>query len=80
MKGSASTRASKYNQPRSDIFQAAAKTRNCCRPAVPPSVRGPDYGAVNQLHDPAFHEEDGVTYLLYDVGGEAWIAIARVDF
>jgi len=43
-------------------------------------VRGTDYGAVNWLHDPAIHEEDGVTYLLYAVGVEAGIAIARVDF
>jgi hypothetical protein len=35
---------------------------------------------VNQLRDPAIHEESGVTYLLYAVGGESGIAIARVDF
>ena len=45
-----------------------------------PSVRSTAYGVVNQLRDPAIHEEDGVTYLLYAVGGEAGIAIARVDF
>jgi hypothetical protein len=26
------------------------------------------------------HKEDGVTYLLYAVGGEAGVAIAQVDF
>ena len=38
------------------------------------------YGLVNQLRDPAIHEESGVIYLLYAVGGESGIAIARVDF
>jgi hypothetical protein len=45
-----------------------------------PSVRSTAHGVVNQLRDPAIHQEDGVTYLLYAVGGEAGIAIARVDF
>jgi hypothetical protein len=45
-----------------------------------PSVRSTAYGLVNQLRDPAIHEESGVTYLLYAVGGESGIAIARVDF
>ena len=35
---------------------------------------------MNQLRDPAIYEEAGVTYLLYAVGGESGIAIARVDF
>ena len=45
-----------------------------------PSVRSTAYGLVNQLRDPAIYEEAGVTYLLYAVGGESGIAIARVDF
>ena len=45
-----------------------------------PSVRSTAYGMVNQLRDPAIYEESGVTYLLYAVGGESGIAIARVDF
>jgi hypothetical protein len=35
---------------------------------------------VNPLRDPATYEESGVTFLLYAVGGESGIAIARVDF
>ena len=45
-----------------------------------PSVRSTAYGLVNQLRDPAIHEEAGMTWLLYAVGGEAGIAIARLDF
>jgi hypothetical protein len=45
-----------------------------------PSLRSTAYGVVNQLRDPAIYEESGVTYLLYAVGGESGIAIARVDF
>jgi hypothetical protein len=43
-----------------------------------PSIRSTAYGLVNQLRDPAVHEEDGAVYLLYAVGGESGIAIARV--
>lgn len=45
-----------------------------------PSVRSTAYGRVNQLRDPAIFEEDGEVYLLYTVGGEAGIAIAKVEF
>ena len=45
-----------------------------------PSIRSTAYGVVNQLRDPAVYEEAGVVYLLYAVGGESGIAIARVDF
>ncbi len=45
-----------------------------------PSIRSTAYGLVNQLRDPAIYEEDGAVYLLYAVGGESGIAIARVDF
>jgi hypothetical protein len=44
------------------------------------SVRSTAYGVVNQLRDPAIYEEAGAIYLLYAVGGESGIAIARVDF
>ncbi len=44
-----------------------------------PSVRSVAYGLVNQLRDPAIYEEDGAVYLLYAVGGESGIAIARLD-
>jgi hypothetical protein len=46
---------------------------------VEPSVRSTAYGRVNQLRDPAIFEEDGEIYLLYAVGGEAGIAIARAE-
>jgi hypothetical protein len=44
-----------------------------------PSVRSTAYGFVNQLRDPAIYEEGDDIYLLYTVGGEAGIAIARVE-
>lgn len=43
-----------------------------------PSVRGAVNLPVNQLRDPAVFEEDGRTYLLYAVQGEAGIAIAEL--
>jgi hypothetical protein len=45
-----------------------------------PSVRSTAYGVVNQLRDPAIYEEADETWLLYAVGGESGIAIARVQF
>lgn len=47
---------------------------------VQPSIRSTAYGVVNQLRDPAIYEESGETWLLYAVGGESGIAIARVTF
>ena len=47
---------------------------------VLPSVRSTAYGKVNQLRDPALHEEDGEVYLLYAVAGESGIALAKVSF
>lgn len=47
---------------------------------VEPSIRSTAYGVVNQLRDPAIYTENGKTFLLYAVGGEAGIAIARVEF
>ena len=48
------------------------------RPSVP-SVRDAINVRVNQLRDPAIFEEDGRTYLLYSIAGEAGIAIAEID-
>ncbi len=45
-----------------------------------PSIRSTAYGQVNQLRDPAIFEENGNVFLLYAVGGESGIAIARVLF
>ena len=45
-----------------------------------PSVRSTAYGYVNQLRDPALYVEEDVVYLLYAVGGESGIALARVGF
>ena len=47
---------------------------------VEPSVRGPVYGPVNQLRDPAIHVEEDRTFLLYAIAGESGIAIAEVLF
>lgn len=47
---------------------------------VLPSQRSTAYGHVNQLRDPAVHEENGRVYLLYAVAGESGIAIAEVEF
>ena len=43
-----------------------------------PSVRSVAYGVANQLRDPAIFEEDGRTYLIYAIGGEAGLGIAEV--
>ena len=43
-----------------------------------PSWRGAINRRVNQLRDPAVFEEDGRTWLLYAVAGEAGIAIAEL--
>jgi hypothetical protein len=43
-----------------------------------PSVRSTAYGQVNQLRDPAVHEENGRIFLLYAVAGESGLAIAEV--
>lgn len=44
-----------------------------------PSVRSTAYGVVNQLRDPAIYVEGDDIYLLYAVGGESGIALARVE-
>lgn len=43
-----------------------------------PSARGLAEGPAYQLRDPAIHREDGRTWLLYSVSGEAGIAIAEL--
>ena len=43
-----------------------------------PSQRGLTEVRAHQLRDPAIYEENGATYLLYSVAGEAGIAIARL--
>jgi hypothetical protein len=43
-----------------------------------PSKIGAVHQRVRQLRDPAIHEEEGRTYLLYSVAGEAGIAIAQL--
>ncbi|MCH8334103.1 hypothetical protein IIC65_09230 [Candidatus Sumerlaeota bacterium] len=45
-----------------------------------PSVRDAINVRVNQLRDPAIFQEDGRTYLLYAVAGEAGIGIAEIEF
>ncbi len=45
-----------------------------------PSVRSTAYGVVNQLRDPAVYVENEEVFLLYAVGGEAGIALARLAF
>ncbi|MEM7000358.1 MAG: hypothetical protein AAF529_06190 [Pseudomonadota bacterium] len=45
-----------------------------------PSRRSTAYGVVNQLRDPCVYVEGKDVYLLYAVGGEAGIALARVEF
>ena len=42
------------------------------------SERGPVWGQVRQLRDPAIYREDGRTYLLYTVAGESGIALAEL--
>lgn len=44
-----------------------------------PSVRSTAYGVVNQLRDPAIYEEGEDIYLLYVVGGESGIALAKIE-
>jgi len=44
-----------------------------------PSVRDAISVRVNQLRDPAIFQEDGRTYLLYAVAGEAGIGIAELE-
>jgi hypothetical protein len=67
------------DEPPVEVMRPEHPWEGATAPKVP-SVRSTAYGVVNQLRDPAIHEESGVTYLLYAVGGESGIAIVRVDF
>lgn len=67
------------DEPPVEVMRPERPWEGALAPVIP-SVRSTAYGLVNQLRDPAIHEEDGVTYLLYAVGGESGIAIARVEF
>jgi hypothetical protein len=49
------------------------------RAPIEPSVRSTAFGLVNQLRDPAIYEENQTLYLLYAIGGESGIGIARLD-
>lgn len=44
-----------------------------------PSQRGAIHERARQLRDPAIYTEEGRTYLLYAVAGEAGLAIAQLD-
>lgn len=67
------------DEPPVEVMRPEHAWEGAGAPAVP-SVRSTAYGLVNQLRDPAIYEEAGATYLLYAVGGESGIAIARLDF
>lgn len=67
------------DSPATEILRPERAWEGANAPLVP-SVRSTAYGVVNQLRDPAIYEEDGVVYLLYAIGGEAGIALARLDF
>ncbi|MEM7599130.1 MAG: hypothetical protein AAF382_15660 [Pseudomonadota bacterium] len=47
---------------------------------IAPSRAGLADTRVHELRDPAFFSEDGVTYLLYAVAGEAGLGMARLTF
>ena len=68
-----------HDEPAIELLRPEFAWEGANAPLVP-SVRSTAYGVVNQLRDPAIYEDDGLFYLLYAVGGEAGIALARVDF
>jgi len=70
---------SRRDEPPVEVMRPEHPWEGAAAPNLP-SVRSTAYGVVNQLRDPAVYEEAGVIYLLYAVGGESGIAIARVDF
>jgi hypothetical protein len=47
---------------------------------IEPSLFGPADEPKRRLRDPAFFNEDGKTWLLYSVAGEAGIAIAEIQY
>jgi hypothetical protein len=68
-----------HDEPPVEVMRPDRPWEGAEAPCVP-SLRSTAYGVVNQLRDPAIYEEAGETFLLYAVGGESGIAIARVEF
>jgi hypothetical protein len=66
------------DEPPVEVMRPAYSWEGADAPCVP-SIRSTAYGVVNQLRDPAVYEEAGQTWLLYAVGGESGIAVARVE-
>ena len=61
-----------------DVLYPLEPWEGADRPMVP-SVRNAINVRVNQLRDPAIFQQEGRTYLLYSVAGEAGIAIAEIE-
>ncbi len=61
-----------------DVLYPLEPWEGADRPMAP-SVRNAINVRVNQLRDPAIFQEEGRTYLLYSVAGEAGIAIAEIE-
>ncbi|HUS46645.1 MAG TPA: hypothetical protein VNA25_08000 [Phycisphaerae bacterium] len=59
------------------VLEPAEPYEGADRP-IESSVGGLAGGPVRQLRDPAIHEEDGRTYLLYSVAGESGVAVAAL--
>ena len=68
-----------HDEPAVEVLRPERDWEGAAAPNLP-SVRSTAYGLVNQLRDPCIFEEGGATYLLYAVGGESGIAIARLEF
>jgi hypothetical protein len=66
------------DEPPVEVLRPERDWEGATAPLVP-SVRSTAYGLVNQLRDPAIFAENGTTYLLYAIGGESGIALARID-
>jgi hypothetical protein len=66
------------DEPPVEVLRPERDWEGAGAPLVP-SVRSTAYGLVNQLRDPAIFAENGTTYLLYAIGGESGIALARID-
>jgi len=65
------------DEPPVEVLRPERAWEGANAPQVP-SIRSTAYGSVNQLRDPAIHEEDGRVFLLYAVAGESGIAIAEL--
>jgi len=62
-----------------DLLAPETDWEGAGEPAVA-SERGFVMGPARQLRDPAIFEEDGRSWLLYSVAGEAGIALAEIDW